>query len=541
MSKQYRYPGVTPFTRAQRSIFFGREEDVRLLHKRIQREPLVVLHGKSGLGKSSIINAGIIPVVEEQSTFEPLLIRFGAKTTQNDDSLLAKTKNILNESSDTIQLLERLLPNDDSLWTHAKTRQMKGGSSPLLIFDQFEELFSYPEEEIQAFEQGLVELLYTDIPLRFRRQLERLEEENDISDEEEELLEQPLQARILFAIRSDRLHLLNRIDDYFPNILRNCYELQALLPEDARAAIVKPALMEGNFQTDPFTYSKAALERLLNYLKDKEDQRVEGILIQMLCEHYEKKEVEANGYHQLDLPQIGDPDEVVKNYYEEKIQALPTADRMAARKLIEDGLVSEGEGMRLTLHETFIIQQYEVTKALLENLVDNRLLRPEPFLRGGFTYELSHDRLIPAVTQARRERRVHEAELTRQAEAERLRQQAEQDRLEKEKAKRRLRLVGALLTLAVVALLVAVYFGWRANAQKVAAENARQTAQDNLINAYQADIQRYETEMSIAKRNIRSFRQYNAEEDVFQLEEQKIQGLEARIDSLENEIKTLQE
>ena len=192
MSQNYRYPGVTPFTRAQSNIFFGREEDTELLYKRILREDLVVLHGKSGLGKSSIINAGILPKIEAAGVYTPFLIRFGARTTV---APLQRSKTALQADH---FLLTRLLPEDDSLWKHAKAQQLQNDSRPLLIFDQFEELFSYSDAEIQAFEEDLAGLLNTSIPLRFRR---RLEADENLSDEEEEQLEAPLQARILFAIR----------------------------------------------------------------------------------------------------------------------------------------------------------------------------------------------------------------------------------------------------------------------------------------------------------------------------------------------------
>lgn len=74
----YRYPGVTPFTTEQAPVFFGRKQDTDDLYRLIRREPLVVLYGKSGLGKSSLLNAGIIPRCVTEGSYNPLVIRFGA-------------------------------------------------------------------------------------------------------------------------------------------------------------------------------------------------------------------------------------------------------------------------------------------------------------------------------------------------------------------------------------------------------------------------------------------------------------------------------
>ncbi|MCB0535801.1 MAG: hypothetical protein KDD14_26595, partial [Saprospiraceae bacterium] len=188
--------------------------------------------------------------------------------------------------------LDRLLQGDTSLWYVAKTRQLNGGGRPLLIFDQFEELFTYPESAVKAFGEELAELLHTGIPLRFRRMADTA----DLTDEEEDRLENPLEARILFAIRSDRMHLMHQLADRLPNILRNLYELRALAPDDARRAIVQPAAAKGEFNTPSFTWSLEALTALLAFLEDPDDnRRVEGILLQLLCQYFEEKKIAGMG------------------------------------------------------------------------------------------------------------------------------------------------------------------------------------------------------------------------------------------------------
>ena len=110
--------------------------------------------------------------------------------------------------------------------------------------------------------------------------------------------------------------------------------------------------------------------------------------------------------------------------------------------------------MRLSLHEAYIAREFGVDKPLLETLVDSRLLRAEPFLRGGYTYELSHDRLVPAVLGARVPRREAET-----------REEALRLKAEAEKARQHIRTMRMLLTAALLALAVAVGGVWYA-AQK---------------------------------------------------------------------------
>lgn len=504
--KHYRYPGVTPFSTAQSNVFFGRKQDIDELYRLIRREQLVVLHGKSGLGKSSLLNAGIAPKCLEEQDLIPVFIRFGAWREDAPATPLEITRLALNGTAKSEKtFLDRLLPDDNSLWTLAKIQQIlpqKG--RPLLIFDQFEELFSYPENVIEDFLRELSELLNTGIPLRYRRLAENTE---ILSETEEDLLEKPLDPRTVIAIRSDRMHLLDRMKNHLTQVMRHTFELKALSLDDARDAIVEPARVEGDFVTPPFEFTPAALDKLLDYLADKQDQRVEGILLQMLCEHYERKVVEIEGVLRLGLSSLNDPGQVVKKYYDEKIQSLPQPLQRPARRLIEEGLVSEGDTtMRLSLHENYIAREFGVEKSLLEALVDNRLLRSEVFLRGGYTYELSHDRLVPAVLNARksridaerlrrqeRERKVAEErrilkEKAKMAEKERLlREQAEKARLEAERqrifaqrkekqARRRAFLAIGFAMLAISALAVAVFLWFDAETQRKEAERQHDEA-----------------------------------------------------------------
>ncbi len=511
---QYRYPGVTPFSTEQSHIFYGREQEIQKLLKLVHRQPLAVLYGKSGLGKSSLINAGLIPKLKASGEYIPRVIRFGAWVSTSKTTPLEFVKEQLKEPDHHKTFLSQLIPDDDSVWMYAKAQQLRGGGRPLLIFDQFEELFSYSEDEIIRFKQELSELLNTGIPLRFRRRLANFDE---LTEVEEELLEAPINAKVLLVIRSDRLHLLDRLRDYLPSILRHAYELKALSRADAEEAIRLPAKQEGSFVSPRFTYSAEAIVRLLDFLQDVDSGRIEGILIQMLCEYYEQKLVKLGNIRELGIAQLGDPAEVVRNYYQEKISALETEDQQAARYLIEDGLISDGKAMRLSLHETFIEQKFQVGKELLEELVGMRLLRSEPFLRGGYTYELSHDRLVAAVESARNQRRKAQAEADRLEEALALKAQAEKERVEKEKTKRQLNVVRALLSFAGLALLLAVIGLIYAMQQQARAKESEEEARRLLTE-------------NIKKDSLNRLANYRR----FQAEAQRLEGQDSFFEAIEN-------
>ncbi len=69
-----RYPGLKPFERNQQAVFHGRQEDVSRLSNLILRERLVVLFAKSGIGKTSLLQAGVAPELERRD-FVPIMLR----------------------------------------------------------------------------------------------------------------------------------------------------------------------------------------------------------------------------------------------------------------------------------------------------------------------------------------------------------------------------------------------------------------------------------------------------------------------------------
>lgn len=440
--KQYRYPGAKPFTTQEKNLFFGRNKEAIQLLQLIRLEQLVVLYSKSGLGKSSLLNAAIIPNLEEEGSYEPLPIRFGSWAKNAAYRPLDTTREALLKNHDRECFLDYLFPEENSLWFLVKKRQMNGGHDRfLLVFDQFEELFSYAETEVLVFKKELNELLSAAVPTRIRRMLDILSatQSDLLTEEEEQQLYRPVEIKMLFAIRSDRMHLMDKLSDYLPNILRHNYELKALNREDARSAIVEPARKEGDFFNPSFTYESQAIEKVLAFLEDDET-RVEAIQLQILCQSFEEK-VQREGITHISVSDIGELESIIANYYHSRVAGLGNEDdQIAARRLIEEGLVLEEEQQRLSLHEGQVTRFFDVSQGLLARLVDSHLLRAEPGPRGGYTYELSHDTLIQPVLAAKRERKKEEVRLAKEAEqlqqqkiVETLRLKAEEERRQREK------------------------------------------------------------------------------------------------------------
>lgn len=161
------YPGLRPFAEHEWSIFFGRERMLDEVVRLLLKQQLVVVHGDSGCGKSSLIQAGVLPRLRHESARGrvrchtctalpregPLanLARAvaGIDGRPHDAALTLEVRRILNFGRDAAASLAALL------------RREVDGHSCILI-DQFEELFEHSRrhgpEEARLITQLLIGL-----------------------------------------------------------------------------------------------------------------------------------------------------------------------------------------------------------------------------------------------------------------------------------------------------------------------------------------------------------------------------------------------
>jgi hypothetical protein len=66
------FVGPVPFEREDADLFFGRTGELRELVSRIVANRVVLLYAPSGAGKTSILNAGVLPILEREEGFEVL-------------------------------------------------------------------------------------------------------------------------------------------------------------------------------------------------------------------------------------------------------------------------------------------------------------------------------------------------------------------------------------------------------------------------------------------------------------------------------------
>ena len=322
-----RYPGLRPFDAEEQQSFFGRDKEIESVCRILDIDKLTILHGPSGMGKSSLINAGILPALKAIRQWEIPYHVVPIRFTNYDPELARIKRERQGLQTEEVQLIkdpidrfveaclgdashwETIIPMPKpNLWLSAKKMGIDLGIRPLrivFILDQFEELFSYPEERVEEFAQQLGELFHQNLPESVRKGLER---KQIIEAEQEEKalqlphpkeaqlmarIEEPLDVKILISMRSDKLHYLERLKSFLPEMMLNSYELRSFDTKQAKKAITEPAsLSRDDFLSPNFTINEELLDEIIEFLQDKITQRIDPSQLQIVCQHIERRMIQ---------------------------------------------------------------------------------------------------------------------------------------------------------------------------------------------------------------------------------------------------------
>ena len=217
---------------------------------RVREHPLTVLYGPSGLGKSSLLGAGLIPKLRVEG-YRPALVRL--RFEDGDPPLLAQVEGVLaallrpgGEGTGEAEVRS----SAPTLWErfhHLPTRPPDLASAPpVLIFDQFEEVFTLTEpspvrrREAEALFHQLADLIENRPPaalqesLRARRELAR-----DL-----DFAVSPV--RVVLTLREEYLSHLEAWKKTLPALMRNRIGLRLLDGPNALAAVVEPGRLGGH-------------------------------------------------------------------------------------------------------------------------------------------------------------------------------------------------------------------------------------------------------------------------------------------------------
>jgi WD40 repeat protein len=472
------YVGLIPYAEADADFFFGRERDTRVIVANLRGSVLTLLYGASGVGKSSVLLAGVLPRLRDreraQQADDGAAVSVAVVRHWRSDppaELAEALRTSVEEASGLDQpRWDRSAPLIDAVreWTaHVRTA--------LVILDQFEEYFLYHPDEYGpgTFADALAEIV------------------NDPA----------LRVHVLISLREDALSQLDRFKATIPGLFTNYLRLDHLDRPSARRAIEGP-VEERNRRLPPgeeaVTVEPALVDAVLDQVRtgrlalgegaapseaagaQQDADRVETPFLQLVMQRLWTDAMER-GQPQLTragLEELGGAERIVSHHLNEALAALgPERERLAAELfafLVTPSKTKIAQAPSDLAYWTHRPVE-EVTAVLRELAVgERRILRSVPPPVGDASgverYEIFHDVLAEPISEWRA---AHEQVRARETLAARL----EEERRGRAVAERRRRraigaAVGAiaLAAVAVVALIVALHAKSTARTQRATAQ-----------------------------------------------------------------------
>ena len=468
------YVGLQPFEEADRAFFFGRERDQRVIISNLLSSPLTILYGSSGVGKSSVLMAGVVPQLHRERPGTPVVV---FRNWVDRDFQLALTRSCIETvwamGADQPRPAETL-PLDEVLRACAEAAH----ETVLVIFDQFEEYFLYHAKDSDA--AGAFEA-------QFARAVNR--EDVDVG--------------FLVALRDDSLSRLDRFQERIHNLLSNRLRLNHLDTEAAGDAIRKPLAVWNAMQAagvPEVGIDEELVGELLSQVRigqvsagrpggsggPRHDEGcIEAPFLQLVMVRLWEEE-RAQGSDRLrraTLDRLGGADEIVRTHLDVAMARLDATSQAVCASFF-DRLVTPS-GSKIACGAPDLISWAgdlaPHVPAVLQALSDarNRILRtvPVPDNPEAMRYEIYHDVLAPAILDWRQrfeaDRQREEALRVAREKAARREQEAQvvRERAARRALRRWLAGLGVMSCVAGAGWLYASWEGMRSAANEKAAQS----------------------------------------------------------------------
>jgi hypothetical protein len=350
------YKALVSYEAKDRAMFFGRDREIEELTALIHAHRLVLLYGASGVGKTSLLHAGVILRLEEA---EPGYTVFSVRALS--DPVAAICAALRRQWPDL-----ELPPSDTSLVDFLAAATCVSGRPLVLVIDQFEEFFIRLSPELRA---------------EFIAELGALHDART------------LPVKVVLSLREDYLASVSELENRIPEVFRTRMRLLFLTREEAHDAIICPVEALG------YSYEPSLVEQLLD---DLEREGVMPPQLQLVCNALFHR-ARADGRKTLtiaDYEALDGAQGVLRGYLDEELRYLPAEEQALARDLLEELVTSERTKKVETLTElrTALDTDPAILDAVVEKLVRARLLRTLEREDGEIAYELAHEYLIREIS-----------------------------------------------------------------------------------------------------------------------------------------------
>lgn len=342
------YKFLNSYEESDSAIFFGREKEKAQILSKIVSVRLILLHGKSGTGKTSLIKAGLMPELRERG-YVVIYVRILGKPIEAIQRAFNKN-------------LKVPLPLGGSLHNFLAKGLADSKGTDVLFLDQFEDLFSehFDSSTRQEMLNALGEV-YADTSL---------------------------DLKIVIAIREDSLAELSALKQQIPEVFYNDYHLEVLRGEQARQAIINPLGAYG------IRFEEGLDDEIL---ADLGGENVDPPQLQIVCDRlYIDRNFKDKVITRAQYERLGGARAILAAYLTNVLNRYPGGERVKLQLVLKEFITSASH--RALPTRQGLMQRTGLALAelqqVLEELEEARLIRefpPEP------RFELVHEYLIPQI------------------------------------------------------------------------------------------------------------------------------------------------
>jgi WD40 repeat protein len=402
------YRGLAPFGESSLDglLFFGRERETEVTTANLLASRLTVLYGPSGVGKSSLLRAGVARRVRELGARRAIgrgpdlaCVVFASWAHDPADRLAEAIEETVRPLVHPTALGP---PEGASLADVAEHWSGVLDGDLCIVLDQLEEYFVYHGPDDSFLEQ-LPELV----------------------------LRPGLRANVLLSLRDDELARLGVLRARIPNVYANARVLERLDRDSARAAILGP--LERRNELDETGVRVDIEGELVEAVLDEtslrdEPQRVEAPYLQLVMQRvWEEEQSDGSRLLRLEtLRELGGAEAVVREHLDRALSALSPGEQAAAALMFEHLVTPSGTKIAHRGRDLAAFAHVDpgTGRTVLDSLGHERILRPLDDADEDGRYEIFHDVLAQAVlewgrgyelTSERERARRHQRQLIRLA------------------------------------------------------------------------------------------------------------------------------
>ncbi|MEM7350046.1 MAG: ribosomal protein L7/L12 [Acidobacteriota bacterium] len=459
------WPGLLSFSEGDEAFFRGRSQEAEALGRLVLRSRLSVLFGLSGLGKSSLLQAGLFPRLRRQNVL-PVYVRLDYSNPASD--LIGQIKEAIAVQTEAAGGEAPEPRHGETLWEYFHRRDADFWSPrnrpllPLLVFDQFEELFTLGRDHAgrDALIETLGDLAEGRPPASLKARLDAHPEAA------KEFGFGRHHYKLLLSLREDFLPELEGLRDLIPAVARHRLRLRRMDGE-AALAVVR--------QGGEITTAEVA-ERIVRFVAKAQtpdtplrELQIEPALLSVVCRELNNKRQQEHSTQITAGLLAGSEEAILSGFYERSVADVEPR----VRAFIEEELLVEGFRDSVALEKALSLPG--VDSEAIDTLVDRRLVRID-HRDGVERLELTHDLLTGVIAASRDRRRRHEAA----QEGLQARQEAERREQRARRKLRRSQIYSAILAVTMAVSLATSFYGFTQRKKLERSRDALEKSRDQL-------------------------------------------------------------